>query len=702
MECHIRPASPEDLPFLETLEKVSFPPHRCSSRRSLRQSLVSPVQTVLIASVTAGDIRSAHLDAPDPLDPALPDDLLIPAGAVIFFTFRRTARIYSLAVLPQFRGTGVGEQLMRAVFEDARLSGIAAVTLEADAADPRLLKWYRSFGFTERIRIPDYYAAGEDALRMGMSLADLTDLDSGNLRSDGTPPPDGRETDPAGETPPATNGSAPANIVVLDKPSQWPLTIPNVEVVSARAYLEEQRFQISEAFRVFNLCGSYRKQKMGYYVSLLASARDHKIVPSVIGINDFSNVSLAKSVVEEIDPLVQKQLEKVRENEFEMDVYFGDTPRRAYSELAAKLQTLLELPLFRIVFGRTNGTWNVKRVQVLSFTAIPADRIDLVGRFAARFFQRKRFNRPRIKHYHYDLAILVNPTEKTAPSSPAAIAKFREAGERVGLYVELITKQDYNRINEYDALFIRETTAVENHTYTFARRAYTEGLIVIDDPWSILRCSNKMFLYERLARARVDQPRSWILVKGKIPDARLRKLTFPLVLKLPESSFSLGVYRVDTVEELNTRLKTMFKTVEVVIAQEFVRTEYDWRIGVLDNAPLFACKYHMAAGHWQIYNWKNDENDDAFSGNAETFPISQVPTHIIQAALRAAACVGNGLYGVDLKDIRGRAHVIEVNDNPNIDTGIEDAVLHDELYTRIMTSFLNRIEQERLTPRFVS
>jgi glutathione synthase/RimK-type ligase-like ATP-grasp enzyme/ribosomal protein S18 acetylase RimI-like enzyme len=685
VDIQIRPATPEDLPFLERLERESFPAHRCSSRRSLRQSLVSPIQTVLIATTAdSGPLESA--------------------GAVIFFTFRRSVRIYSLAVLPAFRGAGVGEQLLKAVFDDARLAGISAVTLEADAANPRLLEWYRSFGFTPRTVIADYYADGEDALRMGLSLADLdggTDpVDSAVPGSDSAPDsafiPGSDSASAAGSLP------VPVNIVVLDKPSQWPLTIPNVEVVSARSYLEEQRFQISEAFRVFNLCGSYRKQKMGYYVSLLASARNHKIVPSVIGINDFSNVSLAKSVVEEIDPLVQKRLEKVKESEVELDVYFGDTPRRGYSELAAKLQALLELPLFRIVFARTSGSWHVKRVQVLSFTAIPAEQIDLVGRFAARFFQRKRFNRPRIRHYRYDLAILVNPNEKTPPSSDAALVKFREAGERIGLFVERISKQDYNRINEYDALFIRETTAVENHTYTFARRAYTEGLVVIDDPWSILRCSNKMFLYERLARNRVAQPRSWILVKGKIPESRLRKLSFPLVLKLPESSFSQGVYRVDSPEELHMQLKGMFRTVEVVIAQEFVQTAYDWRIGVLDNAPLYACKYHMATGHWQIYNWKTDESDDAFAGEAETFPISQVPGHIVQTALRAASCVGDGLYGVDLKDIRGRAHVIEVNDNPNIDAGIEDAVLQDELYDRVMMSFLNRIERERLVPRFVN
>jgi glutathione synthase/RimK-type ligase-like ATP-grasp enzyme len=37
-------------------------------------------------------------------------------------------------------------------------------------------------------------------------------------------------------------------------------------------------------------------------------------------------------------------------------------------------------------------------------------------------------------------------------------------------------------------------------------------------------------------------------------------------------------------------------------------------------------------------------------------------------------------------------YVIEVNDNPNIDAGVEDKVLKDEIYLRIMRVMLARIE----------
>ena len=53
---------------------------------------------------------------------------------------------------------------------------------------------------------------------------------------------------------------------------------------------------------------------------------------------------------------------------------------------------------------------------------------------------------------------------------------------------------------------------------------------------------------------------------------------------------------------------------------------------------------------------------------------------MIDLALRAARPVGDGLYGVDLKQTPDGIVVMEVNDNPNIEHGIEDAVGKDEVW----------------------
>lgn len=67
----------------------------------------------------------------------------------------------------------------------------------------------------------------------------------------------------------------------------------------------------------------------------------------------------------------------------------------------------------------------------------------------------------------------------------------------------------------------------------------------------------------------------------------------------------------------------------------------------------------------------------------------------MKTALRAAALIGDGLYGVDLKQTADSVLVIEVNDNPNIDAGVEDLVLGDRLYSIIMEEFIRRLDQGR-------
>ena len=552
----------------------------------------------------------------------------------------------------------------------AQLRGYERVSLEADATNEALVAWYEKFSFHITRQLPDYYAPGEPAVRM-----------VNQLHND------------------ANNAIFTGNVVVVDQARKWPIAMAGVEVVSARDYLSQERFRNSERYHVLNLCHSYKTHSVGYYVSLLASARNHRIVPLVMAVKDLTNLAIAQSLLEEIHAFVQQRLAAVKEATFELPVILGKTPDVTFTALAKKLFSLFEVPFFSVVFTRA-AHWKLRQIKRLSLTSILQNDAYILQQAVERYFQRKRYPRAQLKHYKYDLAILVNPEDKTPPSCPLALERLRRAAEQIGFFVEFIDKRDYRRLCEFDALFIRETTGIENHTYRFARHAYTEGLVVLDDPWSILRCSNKIYLYERLARGRIRQPRSWLLTRHTMSAALKKSLTYPLVLKLPESSFSLGVYKVEDEAELSERLKAMFRHSDLVIAQEFLLSSYDWRIGVLDQHPLFACKYYMAAGHWQIYNWQPD-NPAHHSGHAEAIAMDQVPQTVLKAAVKSSALIGDGLYGVDIKEVNGKVYVIEINDNPNIDAGVEDILLGDELYLTIMRSFYQRIERERQQPRYV-
>ena len=56
--------------------------------------------------------------------------------------------------------------------------------------------------------------------------------------------------------------------------------------------------------------------------------------------------------------------------------------------------------------------------------------------------------------------------------------------------------------------------------------------------------------------------------------------------------------------------------------------------------------------------------------------------------------MGKGLYGVDVKEIDGKPLVIEINDNPNIDCGVEDVILKDDLYVAVIEALKRRIEDK--------
>ena len=478
-------------------------------------------------------------------------------------------------------------------------------------------------------------------------------------------------------------------LVVIENPEEYPLKLTGIEPVAARTYLTDSSFSLMKGVKIYNICRSYRYQSLGYYVSLLAEARGHKAIPGTTTIQDMKLNGMIRMVSDNIEDLIRKSLPPNEENRQSMNIYFGKTINKAQESLGAAIFKAFPAPFLKADFSRTKQ-WHLQNVSPLSAKDIPGTERDFAESVSSAYFAGKKVSIPKKSVPRWDLAILQNPAEERPPSDAKALKKFVKAAESIGFGVEMISKDDSNRLSEFDALFIRETTNVDHHTYRISRKAAAEGLVVIDDPVSILRCSNKVYLAELLLRSRIPTPGT-LIVHSRNINQTLAEFSLPCILKQPDSSFSQGVVMVKDRDRLLEEVHRMMKKSDLLIAQEFVPTDFDWRIGVLDGKPLYACKYHMASKHWQIVG-KNKKGQDVY-GQVETFPIDKVPDKIIQTAIKASKPIGNGLYGVDLK-VRGKnVIVIEVNDNPNIDSGLEDSILGEELYLRIADTFRNRIEE---------
>lgn len=196
---------------------------------------------------------------------------------------------------------------------------------------------------------------------------------------------------------------------------------------------------------------------------------------------------------------------------------------------------------------------------------------------------------------------------------------------------------------------------------------------------------------EALVNAGIETPPT-LIVHRENTDEVIPTLGLPVVLKSPDSSFSFGVKKAVDQESYQSMITEMLDHSDLVIAQTFTPSDYDWRIGILDLEPIFACRYYMAKGHWQIYNWEAMKKMDK-DGLVKTFAIEDVPQMVLKAALKAAKIMGEGLYGIDIKEINGKALVIEINDNPNVDEGVEDGYYGNRVYQKIIQAFKKRLDR---------
>jgi len=266
-----------------------------------------------------------------------------------------------------------------------------------------------------------------------------------------------------------------------------------------------------------------------------------------------------------------------------------------------------------------------------------------------------------------------------------ALMRLGWEARQLGHRMEFIFRPDMFKIAEFDALFIRALTDPLNSSYVASRTAQLHGLRVIDDPDSIIICCDKINMYRHLMNAGVPMPETVFLAKQDISPEKgeelLASLGSPLVLKAPNSSFSLYVERVSTPRDFARVGKRYLRRSDRVLAQRYVPSEFDWRVGILAGEVLYVCQYQIPKRRWKILSYT--ESGRVIAGPVKAFEIGQVDPRLLDTARRAAAAIGNGLYGIDLKQRGDDFTVIEVNDNPTIAEGEEDKAAPD-VYKRLV------------------
>ena len=266
------------------------------------------------------------------------------------------------------------------------------------------------------------------------------------------------------------------------------------------------------------------------------------------------------------------------------------------------------------------------------------------------------------------------------------LIKCRDTAEGMGYRSYFIFPVEIKKVLKTDALFIRSRTDPLNISFIASKMAEMHDIPVIDDSLSIQICSDKVNMYMHLIKAEVPIPRT-VFVKqsdfNKDDMARLMEtMDGSLIIKEPSTTFGNRVKRVTTLTDAHRIACSYLKMSDWIVAQEFIESDEDWKVGVLDGELLYACRYVLPTESQKIVASEEGEIPDYAS---ESVPYADVPQKVIELAIKAANSIGKGLYSVDIKQRGGRQFVIEVNDNPSLESG------EDEYYPRIYNQIISNL-----------
>jgi glutathione synthase/RimK-type ligase-like ATP-grasp enzyme len=284
------------------------------------------------------------------------------------------------------------------------------------------------------------------------------------------------------------------------------------------------------------------------------------------------------------------------------------------------------------------------------------------------------------------LGIFVDRKTMSNAEQLTALIRCRDVAEDIGHHVDFIFPVDIKKISHMDALFIRARTDPMNITYVAAQMADFHGIPVIDDPRSIQICADKINMYSHLIKKHVAIPKTVFLSKQDLTvecvTGLFDMLGTPLIIKEPSTSFSLRVEKVSDIAEFFRVARRFIKMSDWIVVQQYVESKYDWRVGVLGGKLLYVCKYTIPSVTFKI---QASVNGHIVYCGVESVPEAKVPPHIISLGIEAANAIGPGLYGVDIKNNNGDACVIEVNDNPSIESG------EDNCYPRVFEQIISHL-----------
>ena len=173
-------------------------------------------------------------------------------------------------------------------------------------------------------------------------------------------------------------------IIIIENKNDWDASYPPLNLITVKEYLSNPVYIRLKDAKIINLSKSYRYLSRGYFCSLLAEARKHRIIPSVRTLRDLSKKSIYRidTDADELDNIIEKSFLKLwgkhgQHDGMEIYVFFGLCDNTYFEKFAEEIFDTFRCPLLKIEFEKEKDSWEISSIKALTLNAIPEDKKEL-------------------------------------------------------------------------------------------------------------------------------------------------------------------------------------------------------------------------------------------------------------------------------------------------------------------------------------
>src|SRR5690606_13568950 len=145
------------------------------------------------------------------------------------------------------------------------------------------------------------------------------------------------------------------------------------KLITTREYLQAPNLFGKSRPYIINLSASYGYQTRGYYASLLAGARGHRVMPSVETMIDLSERSLYENAIPELEDSLNRSFAgKTAAIPHSIRFYFGLPPEKHLERFGRLLFDWFRAPALEVTLK--SGQWvRIQKIQLVPFHRIAGD-----------------------------------------------------------------------------------------------------------------------------------------------------------------------------------------------------------------------------------------------------------------------------------------------------------------------------------------